>query len=92
MSRGQPESPGPLRGERVRRLLDARLNSMVSSIPLTALNLARHTMIGCDRLWSNGGRPAPFLQARAIMDSNPTITPDPRGPLATSDIKELAWK
>lgn len=32
-----------------------------------------------DRLWSSGGRPAPFLQARAIMDSNPTIMPDPRG-------------
>nr|MDA3877674.1 hypothetical protein [Halothiobacillus sp.] len=32
-----------------------------------------------DRLWSSGGRPAPFLQARAIMDSNPTVTPDPRG-------------
>lgn len=32
-----------------------------------------------DRLWSSGGRPAPFLQARAIMDSNPRITPDPRG-------------
>lgn len=32
-----------------------------------------------DRLWSSGGRPAPFLQARAIMDSNPAIAPDPRG-------------
>ena len=32
-----------------------------------------------ERLWSNGGRPAPFLQARAIMDSNPIVTPDPRG-------------
>ena len=31
-----------------------------------------------DKLWSNG-RPAPFLQARSILDSNPRITPDPRG-------------
>ncbi|WP_368660805.1 hypothetical protein [Paracoccus sp. (in: a-proteobacteria)] len=32
-----------------------------------------------NRLWSSEARPAPFLQARAIMDSNPAITPDPRG-------------
>lgn len=32
-----------------------------------------------DRLWTTGGRPAPFLQARSVMDSNPKITPDPRG-------------
>jgi Pretoxin HINT domain len=29
-------------------------------------------------LWVNG-RPAPFLQARSILDGNPKITPDPRG-------------
>jgi len=31
-----------------------------------------------ERLWKEG-RPAPFLQARNILDSQPTITPDPRG-------------
>ncbi|WP_245490234.1 hypothetical protein [Rhizobium leguminosarum] len=32
-----------------------------------------------ERLWSTGGRPAPFLQARAVLDSNPKISADPRG-------------
>ncbi|MEJ5082331.1 hypothetical protein [Ochrobactrum sp. MYb379] len=27
----------------------------------------------------NNGRPAPFLQAREIMNSNPVVTPDPQG-------------
>jgi filamentous hemagglutinin len=31
-----------------------------------------------DRLWEQG-RPAPFLQAREILNSNPKISPDPRG-------------
>ena len=39
-----------------------------------------------DRLWGisdgsrpPGGRPAPFLQARSILDSNPKVTLDPKG-------------
>ena len=31
-----------------------------------------------NRLWTTGGRPAPFLQARSVLESNPMITPDPR--------------
>ncbi len=31
-----------------------------------------------DRLWSQG-RPAPFIQAKVVLGSNPKITPDPRG-------------
>lgn len=31
-----------------------------------------------DRLWSQG-RSAPFLQAKEILNSNPKVTPDPRG-------------
>lgn len=31
-----------------------------------------------DRLW-NQGRSAPFLQAKEILNSNPKVTPDPRG-------------
>jgi len=31
-----------------------------------------------ERLWSEG-RPAPFLQAKEILNSNPKIIPDPRG-------------
>lgn len=33
-----------------------------------------------DRLWSQG-RSAPFLQAKEILNSNPKVTPDPRGAL-----------
>ncbi len=31
-----------------------------------------------DRLWEQG-RPAPFIQAKEVLASNPKITPDPRG-------------
>ena len=31
-----------------------------------------------DRLWREG-RPAPFLQAREVLSSNPRVIPDPRG-------------
>ncbi|WP_244262992.1 hypothetical protein [Yersinia mollaretii] len=31
-----------------------------------------------DRLWSQG-RPAPFLQAKEVLNSNPKIIPDPKG-------------
>lgn len=27
----------------------------------------------------NNGRPAPFLQAREVLNSNPTVMPDPQG-------------
>lgn len=31
-----------------------------------------------ERLWV-AGRPAPFVQAREILNSNPTVTRDPQG-------------
>lgn len=31
-----------------------------------------------ERLWQQG-RPAPFVQAKEVLASNPKITPDPRG-------------
>ena len=31
-----------------------------------------------ERLWSQG-RPAPFIQAKEILGSNPKVIPDPRG-------------
>ena len=31
-----------------------------------------------EKLWSQG-RPAPFIQAREVLNSNPKIEPDPRG-------------
>lgn len=31
-----------------------------------------------EKLWSQG-RPAPFIQAREVLNSNPKFEPDPRG-------------